>query len=86
MGALGSYESQFTPTTYVGMSLPLAGAVMSTCIMCMMTIRVQREGKEVLSGHISNLIRHTRSCHLNKWRYTRALISGYLLRASASCR
>ena len=32
MGALGSYESLFTPTTYVGMSLPLAGAVMSTCI------------------------------------------------------
>ena len=31
MGALGSYVSQFTPTTYVGMSEPLAGAVMSTC-------------------------------------------------------
>ena len=33
MGALGSYESQFTPTTYVGMSEPLAGAVISTCVM-----------------------------------------------------
>ena len=32
MGALGSYESQFTPTTYVGMSEPLAGAVISTCV------------------------------------------------------
>ena len=31
MGALGSYESQLTPTTYVGMSEPLAGAVISTC-------------------------------------------------------
>lgn len=31
MGALGSYVSAFTPTTYVGMSEPLAGAVMSTC-------------------------------------------------------
>ena len=34
MGALGSYESQFTPTTYVGMSEPLAGAVISTCMGC----------------------------------------------------
>jgi len=33
MGALGSYVSQFTPTTYVGMSEPLAGAVMSTCTL-----------------------------------------------------
>lgn len=31
MGAEGSNVSQLTPMTYVGMSLPLAGAVMSTC-------------------------------------------------------